>query len=81
MSKVGITLLLPFLSGRKINTEKIRSNGVVVRSEPIIVKEADTACQNIAVFFTELSKKDKTKIAQYVIQSFKEEKMPPAALP
>lgn len=72
MSKIGVTLLLPIHRKTKVNTEKIRCNGVVVRSEPTIVKEADTAYQNIAIFFTDLSKKDKTRIAQYVLQSFKE---------
>lgn len=72
MSKIGITLLLPIYTGNKVKTKKIRCNGVVVRSEPTIVKEVDTACQNIAVFFSELSTNDKNRIAQYVIQSFKE---------
>ncbi len=72
MSKVGITLLLPIHSGSKVSTEKIRCNGVVVRAEPVIVKEADTPCQNIAVFFTELARKDRNKIAQYVLQTFKQ---------
>ena len=73
MSKISVILLLPIHSGRKVLTEKIRCNGVVVRSEPAIVKEAETAYQNIAVFFTDLSKKDKNKIARYVLQSFRKE--------
>ena len=71
MAKIGVTLLLPIQNRRnRVNTEKIRCNGVVVRSEPAIVKEADTAYQNVAIFFTDLSKKDKDKITQYVLQSF-----------
>ena len=74
MAKIGITLLLPIQNRRnRVNTEKIRCNGVVVRSEPAIVKEADTACQNVAIFFTDLSKKYKDKITQYVLQSFERE--------
>ena len=74
MAKIGITLLLPIQNRRnRVNTEKIRCNGVVVRSEPAIVKEADTAYQNVAIFFTDLSKKYKDKITQYVLQSFKRE--------
>ena len=74
MAKIGITLLLPIQNRRnRVNTEKIRCNGVVVRSEPAIVKEADTACQNVAIFFTDLSKKYKDKITQYVLQSFRRE--------
>jgi len=72
MSKVGITVLLPIQHRSRLRTEKIRCNGVVVRSEPTIVKEADTAYQNIAIFFTDLSKRDKTKVGEYVLQSFKE---------
>jgi hypothetical protein len=72
MAKIGVTLLLPIQNRRnRVNTEKIRCNGVVVRSEPAIVKEADTAYQNVAIFFTDLSKKDKDRITQYVLQSFK----------
>ncbi len=71
MSKIDLTLLLPICGTRKVLTKKVKCSGVVVRSEPVIVKEADTACQNIAIFFTDLSKKDKNTIAQYVIQSFR----------
>ena len=71
MAKIGVTLLLPIQNRRnRVNTEKLRCNGVVVRSEPAIVKEADTAYQNVAIFFTDLSKKDKDRITQYVLQSF-----------
>ena len=70
MSKIGLTLLLPIQSGRKVLTEKISCSGVVVRSEPEIVQDADTAYQNIAIFFTDLSKNSRSKIARYVCQSF-----------
>ena len=71
MSKVGITVLLPIQRKNRFKTERVRCNGVVVRSEPAIIKEADTAQQNIAIFFTDLSKTDKSKVAEYVLQSFK----------
>lgn len=73
MSKVGITLLLPMHLGNKTSTEKIKCSGVVVRSEPAIVEQAEVAYQKIAVFFTEISKKDKNKITQYVLQSFRKD--------
>lgn len=73
MSKIGITLLLPIQVKDRVSTEKVRCNGVVVRSEPEILKEADTAYQNVAIFFTDLTKKDRTKITQYVLQSFKKD--------
>ena len=71
MSKIGVTLLLPVYRRSRPGTEGIRCNGVVVRSEPAIVKEADTAYQNIAIFFTDLSRKDKNRIGQYVLRSSK----------
>ena len=61
MSKIGITLLLPIQSNNRVLTKKIKCSGVVVRSEPLIVEEEDTVWQNIAIFFTDLSKKDKDK--------------------
>lgn len=73
MSKISLTLLLPISFGSKVSTAKIKCNGVVVRSEPAIMKEVDTAYQNIAIFFTDLCKKDKNKVARYVLQSFKKE--------
>ncbi|UCB56535.1 MAG: PilZ domain-containing protein [Candidatus Omnitrophota bacterium] len=69
MSKISLILLLPIYRRNKLNTEKVKCNGVVVRSEPVIMKEADTAYQNIAIFFTDLSKKDKEKIKQCILQS------------
>ncbi|NQS99505.1 MAG: PilZ domain-containing protein [Candidatus Omnitrophica bacterium] len=73
MSKISLTLLIPIRNKDKINTVKIRCNGVVVRSEPEILEDADTAYQNIAIFFTDLPKKDRSNIAQYVLQSFEQE--------
>lgn len=73
MSKIGLTLLLPIQNKKRVNTEKIKCKGVVVRSEPEILKEADTAYQNVAIFFTDLTKKNRTKITQYVLQSFRKD--------
>ncbi|MFC1631312.1 PilZ domain-containing protein [Candidatus Omnitrophota bacterium] len=73
MTKLGLTLLLPIRHGTKVNTAKVKCKGVVVRSEPTIVEEADTAYQSIAVFFSDLSKKDRGKITEYVLQSFRKD--------
>lgn len=73
MSKIGVTLLLPIYRKKKLSTEKIKCNGVVVRSEPEILEDADSACQNVAIFFTELSNKGRNKIIEYVLQSFKKQ--------
>ena len=73
MSKIGLTLLLPLYAGKKVLTEKVRCSGVVVRSEPEILQGAQVPYQNIAIFFTDISKKDRDKIARYVLQSFQAE--------
>ena len=65
MSKIDIVLLLPSKTSGK-NPTKIRCKGVVVRSEPVILKEADKAHYNIAIFFTEMSPKDQGMIESYV---------------
>ena len=72
MSKIGIILLLPIkVNGRKkVVTKKIKCNGVVVRSEPIIEPEAKQAMHNVAIFFSDLCKKDRDIIARYVLQCF-----------
>jgi len=62
MSKIEVMLLIPTES----YTKKIRCRGVVVRSEPAILKDADRAHYNIAVFFTDISKKDQKIIEEYV---------------
>lgn len=67
MSKVEIVLLLPIEShNKKIITKKIKCIGVVVRSEPVILKGVDSAYHNVAIFFTELNKADRNTIAQYI---------------
>lgn len=66
MTKIAITLLLPVGAGDKTKTRKIKCSGVIVRSLPV-KKGGNHSCpHDIAVFFTELAKADKDKIAQYV---------------
>ncbi len=65
MSKIDVMLFVPTKSGSK-QTKKIRCRGVVVRTEPVILKETDRAHYNIAIFFTDISKKDQGIIASYV---------------
>lgn len=65
MSKIDVVLLVPTKSNGK-QTRKIRCKGVVVRSEPVILKDADRAHYNVAIFFTELSKRDQKTIEEYV---------------
>jgi len=67
MSKIDVVLLVPGKDSSN-PTRKIRCKGVVVRSEPAILKDADKAHYNIAIFFTDISKKDQ-KIAEEYIAS------------
>jgi hypothetical protein len=73
MSKIKMTLLLPLENQGKVKTHKIECRGIVVRSEPVrdLDGRRNDSRHNIAVFFTDLTKPQRTKIAQYVIQSFR----------
>ena len=63
MSKLQLDFQLPNGS-RRIH---VRCSGVVVRVEPVIT-EADRGHYHVAVFFTELSERDRSAIARFVRQ-------------
>ena len=65
MSKIEVVLLVPG-KDHENPTRKIKCKGVVVRSEPAILKDADKAHYNIAIFFTDISKKDQRVAEDYV---------------
>lgn len=65
MSKVEVVILLPSRNNGK-QAKKIRCKGVVVRSEPVILKDAERAHHNVAIFFTEISQKDQKIIEAYM---------------
>ena len=65
MSKVEVVFLLPSKNNGR-QAKKIRCRGVVVRSEPVILKDAERAHYNIAIFFTEISERDQKTIESYV---------------
>lgn len=65
MSKIEVVMLVPTKDNGK-QTKKIRCKGVVVRSEPVILKDTEKAHYNIAIFFTDMSKKDYKIIESYV---------------
>lgn len=65
MSKLDVVLLIPPKEGDS-PTKKIKCKGVVVRSEPDILKDVDKAHYNIAIFFTDISKRDQKIIEEYV---------------
>lgn len=65
MSKIDVVLLVPGKDSES-STKRIRCKGVVVRTEPAIIKYADKAHYNIAIFFTDISKKDQKIAEDYV---------------
>ncbi len=65
MSKIEIVLLVP-TKGDEKEGRKIRCRGVVVRSEPIILRDVDKGHYNIGIFFTDISKKDQKTLETYV---------------
>jgi hypothetical protein len=65
MTKVVIILLVPSFINNKIDDfNKIKCEGVIVRTQP--VAERDEILYNTAIFFTDLSGKDREKIAHFV---------------
>ena len=67
MSKIEIVFLVPPKNGSKSKqAKKIRCKGVVVRTEPIILENADKAHYSTAIFFTDISAKDHKALEAYV---------------
>lgn len=65
MSKIEVVVLVP-AKGKGGQAKKIKCKGVVVRTEPVILPDADRAHYNIAIFFTDITKKDRESIEAYV---------------
>ena len=65
MSKIEVVLLVPIKWNGK-ETKKMRCEGVVVRTEPVLLKDTEKAHYNIAIFFTKISKKDQKMVGSYV---------------
>lgn len=65
MSKIVVILLIPTKADGK-HTKKITCKGVVVRSEPVILQGVEKAHHNVAIFFTDISKKDQKIIDAYL---------------
>lgn len=61
MTKLSIMLLLPTESNKEDSNEKVQCKGVVVRTEANLPKGF-----NIAIFFNDISQRNKDKISQYV---------------
>lgn len=63
LTKLSIILLLPSKRRNRNVTSKIQCKGVVVRTE-----QKSPRGYNIAIFFNEISQRDKQKIKEYVNQ-------------
>ena len=64
MTKLSLLLLLPLRSKNRNVTSRIHCKGVVVRSE----NASEAGKFNVAVFFNEISDRNKAKISQYISQ-------------
>jgi c-di-GMP-binding flagellar brake protein YcgR len=63
MTKIKIVMFVPVMG--KTKSYKISCDGIVVRTEPEYPSE-DIDSYNIAIFFSDLKKTDRSKIAAYV---------------
>ena len=68
MSKIEVMILVP-PKGSEGQAKKIRCKGVVVRTEPIILRDADRSRCNRAIFFSDITQKDRKSIEAYVNSS------------
>ena len=73
MSKIEVVLLVP-TKGNERHTKKVRCKGVVVRIEPVILKDTEKAHYNTAIFFTEITKNNQRTINTYLNSGAKDEK-------
>ena len=69
MSKMKICLLIPIKKGMKNSTKKINCEGVVVRADTV----PGQSYFNIAIFFSDISRRDADTIADYVSSCLEQE--------
>ncbi|NLE65308.1 MAG: PilZ domain-containing protein [Elusimicrobia bacterium] len=62
MTRLGLTLLLPFRRGTKVVTRKVSCGGVVVRTENI----PDSEEFYTAVFFNDISPRDSKTLGEFI---------------
>jgi hypothetical protein len=65
MSRVKLMLMVPDASKEKGNIENLEVSGIVVREHPVIV-DGTIKHYDIAIFFDDLSAKDKDMIEAYI---------------
>jgi len=74
MTKLKSVVLLPARQGNKTITKKVECTGVIVRAENIPDKHN---WFNVAIFFSDISNKDRQKIIDYVNQHLDKETVVP----
>ncbi|MCR4337475.1 MAG: PilZ domain-containing protein [Candidatus Omnitrophica bacterium] len=72
MSKIRVQFLLPFKQKGKVTTKKLSCDGVVVRVE----QDGKQQAFNVAIYFTDISKKDKILLEEYIQSAINEKKEP-----
>jgi len=65
MSRVKLKLMIPDASGHDGAARRLEVNGVVVREHPVII-DGVTKHFDAAIFFEDLSEKDRDAIKKYV---------------
>ena len=71
MSRVRLALMLPGKGEGEGPRKELNVEGVVVRQHPVII-EGETRHYDVAIFFENLSQKDREAIAAYVARTKKE---------
>ncbi len=67
MSKVMVSLFLPYPDGQKVDFDQVKFQGVVARSQPIIKR--DSIIYSVAIYFSDITKKDKNKIVNFILRN------------
>ncbi len=67
MSKVMVSLFLPHPDGQKVDFDQVKCQGVVARSQPIVKR--DSIVYSAAIYFSDITKKDKSKIVNFILRN------------
>ena len=65
MSRMSLKLMIPDASKENGSVKELKVSGIVVRQHPVMV-EGDIKHYDVAIFFEDLSAKDKELIAYYI---------------
>lgn len=77
MTKVNMILLIPCLKKSKEQCKKIECEGTAVRTE-LVNDPVEGDYYNVAIFFSQIKKADKTYIEKYVNKHLEESITPPS---